>query len=153
FWNHMIEEKQMQVTRAELNGKSYRYLPLQKAVLLPQKDGTLRIDPLEIELEEQYFTGNVDVFGAPELGLRKKTYSSGAKTIQVKPLPLDKQPEGYTGAVGSFNFKVQANKMSLKANEPLELTVTVQGKGKIGRARLNSSHVKISYAVFCLKKK
>ncbi|SEH61705.1 Oxygen tolerance [Paenimyroides aquimaris] len=131
FWNHMIEEKQMQVTRAELNGKSYRYLPLQKAVLLPQKDGTLRIDPLEIELEEQYFTGNVDVFGAPELGLRKKTYSSGAKTIQVKPLPLDKQPEGYTGAVGSFNFKVQANKTSLKANEPLELTVTVQGKGNL----------------------
>src|SRR5690606_32150280 len=27
------------------------------------------------------------------------------------------------------------------------------GQFKIGRARLNSSHVKISYAVFCLKKK
>lgn len=131
FWNHMLEEKQMQVQRAELNGKTYRYLALQKAILLPQKDGSLRIDPLEIELEEQFFTGNYDVFGTPEMGIRKKTYSSGAKTIQVKPLPLDNQPEGFTGAVGTFNFTVKANKNSVKANEPLELTVSVQGKGNL----------------------
>lgn len=131
FWNHMIEQKQQSVTRAELNGKSYRYLALQKAVLLPQKDGTLRIDPLELELDEQYFTGRTDVFGAPEIGIRKKVYSSGSKTIQVKPLPLDNQPASYTGAVGSYQFNVQANKTTVKANEPLELTVTVQGKGNL----------------------
>lgn len=131
FWNHMIEQKQQGVTRAELNGKSYRYLALHKAVLLPQKDGTLKIDPLEIELDEQYYTGRSDVFGTPEIGIRKKVYSSGTKTIQVKPLPLDSQPAGYTGAVGSYQFSVQANKTSVKANEPLELTLTVQGKGNL----------------------
>lgn len=131
FWNHMIEQKQQNVTRATLNGKSYRYLALQKAVLLPQKDGTLKIDPLEIELDEQFFTGRTDVFGAPEISIRKKVYSSGAKTIQVKQLPLDGQPAGYTGAVGTYQFNVQANKTSVKANEPLELTLTVQGKGNL----------------------
>jgi len=131
FWNHMIEQKQQNVTRATLNGKSYRYLALQKAVLLPQKDGTLKIDPLEIELDEQYYTGRADVFGAPEIGIRKKVYSSGSKTIQVKQLPLDSQPAGYTGAVGSYQFTVQANKTSVKANEPLELILTVQGKGNL----------------------
>ncbi|UUV22474.1 BatD family protein [Paenimyroides aestuarii] len=131
FWNHMIEQKQQPITRAELNGKSYRYMPLQKAVLLPQKDGTLKIDPLVVELDEQYLTGRVDVFGTPEIGLRKKTYSSGTKTIQVKPLPLDSQPAGFTGAVGAYNFSVTANKTAVKANEPLELTVSVQGKGNL----------------------
>lgn len=131
FWNHMIEQKEIQVTRANLNGKNYRYIALQKAVLLPQKEGNLKIDPLEIELDEQYMTGRTDVFGRPEIGIRKKIYSSGAKTIQVKSLPLDKQPEGFTGAVGSYTFTAKANKTSVKANEPLELTLTVQGKGNL----------------------
>ncbi|WKW45874.1 BatD family protein [Myroides sp. JBRI-B21084] len=131
FWNHTIDLKQEAVSRAELNGKSYRYLPLQKAVLLPQKDGALKVDAFVVELDEQYYTGRTDVFGTPEIGLRKKTYSSGSKTIRVKPLPITNQPVNYTGAVGAFNFTVNANKTSLKANEPLELTLSVQGKGNL----------------------
>src|SRR5690606_41743700 len=34
----------------------------------------------------------------------------------------------------------------------IEALTTVARRMKIGRTRLNSSHVKISYAVFCLKK-
>ena len=131
FWNNMLELKEQQVTEATLNGKSYRYIPLQKAILLPQKDGSLTIDPLELELDEQFYTGRVDVFGIPEVGLRKKVYSSGTKTVQVKALPLEKQPEGFTGGVGSFQFKVNANKTSVKANEPLELMVMVSGNGNL----------------------
>ena len=131
FWNHSIEQKELQVNEATLDGKVYRYLPLQKAILLPQKDGTLEIDAMKIEIEEQFYTGRVDVFGIPEIGIRKKAYSSGAKNISVKPLPLDNQPAGFTGAVGSYNFAVNADKTQLKANEPLELTVTVQGKGNL----------------------
>src|SRR5690606_22339292 len=131
FWNHSIEQKELQVNEATLDGKVYRYLPLQKAILLPQKDGTLKIDAMKIEIEEQFYTGRVDVFGIPEIGIRKKAYSSGAKNISVKPLPLDNQPAGFTGAVGSYNFAVNADKTQLKANEPLELTVTVQGKGNL----------------------
>lgn len=131
FWNHSIELKQEAVSRAELNGKSYRYLPLQKAVLLPQKEGTLKVDAFVVELDEQYYTGRSDVFGNPEIGLRKKTYSSGTKTIQVKQLPITNQPENFTGAVGAFNFTVNANKTTVKANEPLELTLSVQGKGNL----------------------
>ncbi|HLW42343.1 MAG TPA: BatD family protein [Flavobacterium sp.] len=131
FWNHSIEQKDLQVKEATLDGKVYRYLPLQKAILLPQKDGTLKIEALEIEIEEQFYTGRADVFGIPEIGIRKKTYSSGAKNITVKPLPLDNQPEGFTGGVGSYTFTANADKTVLKANEPLELSVTVQGKGNL----------------------
>lgn len=131
FWNHMMEQKQMQVTEAKLNGKSYRYIALQKAVLLPQKEGTLKIDPLELEIDEQYFTGRTDIFGIPEIGVRKRVYSSGTKQIQVKALPLNQQPAGFTGGVGSYSFSAKLNKNKVKANEPLELTLTVQGKGNL----------------------
>lgn len=131
FWNHMMEQKQMQVTEAQLNGKNYRYIALQKAVILPQKEGVLQIDPLELEIDEQYFTGRTDVFGMPEIGIRKKVYSSGTKQIKVKPLPLDNQPAGFTGGVGSYTFSARINKNTVKANEPLELLLTVQGKGNL----------------------
>lgn len=131
FWNHMMEQKQMQVTEAKLNGKNYRYIALQKAVILPQKEGNLKIDPLELEIDEQYFTGRTDVFGVPEIGVRKKVYSSGTKQIQVKALPLDHQPEGFTGGVGSYSFSAKTDKNKVRANEPLELTLTVQGKGNL----------------------
>ncbi|HUH25689.1 MAG TPA: BatD family protein, partial [Flavobacterium sp.] len=71
------------------------------------------------------------VFGRREIGNRKKIYSSGTKSIQVKPLPLDSQPVGFTGAVGTYLFSAKANKTIVKANEPLELTITVQGKGNL----------------------
>ena len=131
FWNHMMEQKQMQVTEAKLNGKNYRYIALQKAVILPLKEGTLKVDPLELEIDEQYFTGRTDVFGTPEIGVRKKVYSSGIKQIQVKPLPLSNQPAGFTGGVGAYSFTAATNKNTVKANEPLELTLTVQGKGNL----------------------
>lgn len=131
FWNHMMEQKQMQVTEAKLNGKNYRYIALQKAVILPLKEGTLKVDPLELEIDEQYFTGRTDVFGTPEIGVRKKVYSSGIKQIQVKPLPLSNQPAGFTGGVGAYSFTAATNKNMVKANEPLELTLTVQGKGNL----------------------
>src|SRR5947209_14549242 len=35
----------------------------------------------------------------------------------------------------------------------VDVTVVPEGRYEIGRARLNSSHANISYAVFCLKKK
>lgn len=131
FWNHTVEQKEMQVQEALLDGKRFRYIPLQKAILLPQKDGTLRIDPLEMEIEEQYYTGRVDVFGIPEIGVRKKVYSSGVKTIKVKPLPLENRPENFSGAVGSYKFSVTTDRTEVNANETLKLNVNVEGKGNL----------------------
>jgi len=141
FWNHTIEQKEMQVQEALLDGKRFRYIPLQKAVLLPQKDGVLQIDPLEMEIEEQYYTGRADVFGIPEIGIRKKVYSSGIKTIHVKPLPLENRPNDFSGAVGTYTFTINADKTELKANETLEFTVTVQGKGNLDLMRLPKPNV------------
>ena len=131
FWNHTVPEKDMQVKLEKYKGKEYRMAVVQKTVLMPQKDGKLSIDPLEFEMLVEEATGRYYFTGSPEMVVSKKTYSTGTKVIQVKPLPLEGQPTNFTGAVGNFSFTAKANKTQVKANEPIELTVTATGKGNL----------------------
>lgn len=131
FWNHTIDEKEMRVQVGNFKGKEYRYITLQKVVLLPQKDGSLNLDPFELDLEIESTTGRYDIFGYPQVTVSEKKYTTGSKTINVKPLPLENQPLDFTGAVGQFDFKVNTNKTSVKANETIEITVSASGKGNL----------------------
>lgn len=131
FWNHSIDEKEMRVQIGNYKGKEYRYITLQKVVLLPQKDGSLNLDPFELDLEIESTTGRYDIFGTPEITVSEKKYTTGSKTINVKPLPIKDQPIDFTGAVGKYDFTVKANKTSVKANETIELIVSASGKGNL----------------------
>lgn len=129
FWNHTLSEKDMQVKIEKYKGKEFRMALIQRTVLLPQKDGKLTIDPLEFDMVVEEATGRYDFFGRPEVNVSNKKFSTGAKVINVKPLPLDTQPADFTGAVGHFSFTATINKTQVKANESVELTVTASGKG------------------------
>lgn len=131
FWSHTIDEKEMRVQVGQYKGKEYRYIVLQKVVLLPLKEGKLTLDPFELNLQVESTTGRYDIFGSPEIVVNEKRYSTGAKTINVKPLPLESQPIDFTGAVGKFDFKVTPNKTTVKANETIELNVSVTGNGNL----------------------
>jgi hypothetical protein len=54
---------------------------------------------------------------------------SNAITIEVLPLPEDGKPANFNGAVGKLNYKVETNTQSLKANEALNLKITISGTG------------------------
>jgi hypothetical protein len=60
-----------------------------------------------------------------------KRVSAGTKTINVKALPEAGKPEGFSGAVGNFDFKVTPTKTNLKNGESLDLVVSVSGKGNL----------------------
>ena len=60
-----------------------------------------------------------------------KRVSAGSKTINVKPLPENGKPDNFSGAVGSFDFKVTPSKNNLKSGETLDLIVSVTGKGNL----------------------
>ncbi|HWY37802.1 MAG TPA: BatD family protein, partial [Bacteroidia bacterium] len=55
-------------------------------------------------------------------------------TLDVSPLPEKDKPENFSGAVGKFNFKAELNHNKVKANEGLNLKVTVSGTGNINLA-------------------
>lgn len=131
FWSQNIEIKQLVAEEGMFKGEKYRFVVLKKTVLYPQKSGKLEIEPLSLDIDVQLPTNRRDVFGRVILAEGNKRVSAGAKTIQVKALPEAGKPEGFSGAVGKFDFKVMPSRTNLKNGESLDLVVSVTGKGNM----------------------
>lgn len=131
FWSQNIEIKQLAVEEGTFKGERYRYIILKKTVLYPQKSGKLTIEPLALDIDVQLPSNRRDVFGRPLITEESKRVSAGAKTITVKSLPEAGKPANFSGAVGTFDFKVIPSKTNLKNGESLDLAVSVVGKGNM----------------------
>ena len=135
FWSQNIDVKGIDIKQGTYNGEDYRYVVLRKTVLYPQKTGKLTIEPLSLDITVEIPSNRRDVFGR-SMSTVNRTVASRNRVINVKPLPENGKPENFSGAVGSFDFKVTTNKESLKATEALELKVSVSGKGNLKLFRL-----------------
>ena len=131
FWSQYIDMKQLKAERGKYNGKDYSMVVLRKVILYPLEAGAKTIEPFKLELDAEVPTGRRDWFGEYEMRVIEKALSTGTQTINVKPLPENGKPEGFTGAVGKFDFKVIPSKTVLKAGESLDLEVSVSGKGNL----------------------
>lgn len=132
FWSQNIDmNQQFTAQQSMFKGREFRYIVLKKVVLYPQKSGKLAIEPLVLDVEVQLPTNRRDVFGRMQIRNENKRISAGAKTIAVRALPEKGKPDDFTGAVGSFDFKVTPSKTSLKNGESLDLTISVTGKGNM----------------------
>jgi hypothetical protein len=131
FWNQNIDVKQLSVQQGSYQGQQAYYVILKKTILYPQKSGRLTIEPLSLDIGVQLPTNRRDMFGQMIITEDNKVVSAGAKTINVRPLPETNKPEGFTGAVGRFNFTVTPSKTTLKNGEGLDLIVSAQGTGNM----------------------
>ena len=131
FWNQDIEVKEINVQKGKYNGEDYRYIVLKRAVLIPQRDGKLEIEPMFMDFSVGIPTGSGDWFG--NMITKNISYStqSEVKNVRVKALPEAGKPLDFTGAVGEFDFTVAANKNVLKANDAAQIKVEVSGKGNL----------------------
>jgi len=131
FWNQDIEVKDLDVKKGKYNGEDYRYLVLKKAILIPQRDGKLEIEPIKMDFSVGIPTGRGDFFG--NMITRNINYSteSASRIVTIKPLPEAGKPIGFSGAVGEFDFTVKATKNDLKANEAAQIIVEVSGSGNL----------------------
>ncbi len=136
FWSQNIDVKAIDIKQGTYKGEDYRYVVLRKTVLYPQKTGKLIIEPLSLDITVEIPSKRRDVFGRSFMSTVNRTVASRNRTISVKPLPETGRPEGFSGAVGNFDFKVTSNKQTLKATEALELKVSVSGKGNLKLFRL-----------------
>ena len=132
FWNQEIKiNGQLSVKRGKYNGENYRYITLQKALLIPTKSGRLEIDPMKMDIVIGVPSGRADFFGNVITRNVTKEFSSAKKIIRAKTLPLEGKPANFNGAVGRFNFDVSLSKNALKANESSQIKVAVSGKGNL----------------------
>ncbi|WP_027137943.1 BatD family protein [Gaetbulibacter saemankumensis] len=148
FWSQNINTQNQKVENGMYNGKEYRFLVLRKTVLYPQKTGKLNIEPLTLDIALRVPTNRRDIFGGMLMTRVNKTVSAGNKTINVKPLPEAGKPSDFTGAVGNFNFDVNASKKELSASESLQLQVKVRGNGNLKLFKLPKVSLPSSLEVY-----
>lgn len=131
FWSQNIDIKELVPEEGMFKGERFRYVVLKKTVLYPQKSGKLNIEPLSLDIDVELPTNRRNIFGQMYLKEDSKRVSAGARIINVKALPEAGKPDDFSGAVGSFDFKVIPSKTELKNGESLDLVVSVAGKGNL----------------------
>lgn len=113
------------------NGKSFQVAILKKSVLIPQRSGYLDISSMDLEVPVAIPTNQRDFFGRTRSRMVNIICSSGNKTLNVKPLPLDGKPSNFSGAVGEFKFTTKLDSDSIQINESATLSMRVSGNGNL----------------------
>ncbi len=147
FWTKDISDNNggsLRQNSEYINGVEYTVAEIQKIVVVPQRSGSLSIDPMSIECIAQIRTENNrrqsndpfdiffnDPFFNRNIANVKKELSTSSLTIDVKNLPESGKPASFAGAVGNYNFKSDIDKTELRTNEAFTLTLTVSGTGNI----------------------
>ena len=131
FWSQNIDIKQLKAEDGMFKGERYRYVVLRKTVLYPQKSGKLEIEPLSLDIDCQVPTNRRNFWGQALMTEDSKRVSAGSKVITVKALPEKGKPEGFSGAVGQFDFKAKPSKTLLKNGESFDIDITVVGTGNL----------------------
>ena len=131
FWNQDIKVNGFPVKMGKYNGEKYRYIVIQKALLIPTKTGKLSIDPMRMDIVIGVPSGRADFFGNAITKNIRREFASTKKIIRPKTLPLEGKPANFAGAVGDFNFSVALSKDILKANETSQVQVKISGKGNL----------------------
>ena len=114
FWNG--QETDQNEYLETIGPDRYQVVELQ-TVLFPTVVGTLVIEPAGL-------TVPIDFFESPNF------LETDPIVIEVQPLPPP-APAGFTGAVGSFDISGEVDNTTGKLNEPVQLTVRVEGEGNI----------------------
>ena len=131
FWSHLIKIPRLEVKQGSYKGNPYQYVTWHKAVLYPQKSGSLTIDPLSLNISLDIPTNRRDFFGNRIYEQIPKVISAGKKNILVKELPEDGKPKSFSGAVGKFDLSFNLNKNELKLSESFQASVKISGKGNL----------------------
>jgi tetratricopeptide (TPR) repeat protein len=136
FWSKDEERKgQIQLAQENMDGINYYVAEFSKTYLFPQRTGKLTIDPIEIDcIVRQQVKGQQSIFdqffggGSQDVAVKIK---SKPVSVDVQALPEKGKPENFTGAVGNFTFKALMNHDKVKANESINLKLSISGKGNI----------------------
>lgn len=150
FWSQHIDIAKLEVVPGVYNGQDYAMVVWRKVLLYPQETGVKELEPLKIDLDVlvpvQKSMGGI--FTVRDYENVSKTVSAGAKSITVKSLPEEGKPSSFTGAVGSFNFKVKPSKTELKSGESLDLDISVSGDGNLKLFNLPKPEFASAFEVF-----
>lgn len=138
FWSQVEQNnQQIQLKQENVNGINYYVADYNKVFLFPQRTGNITVEPIELEcivrratkrqprnIFEQFFgTG-----GYEDVVVKVK---SKAVKVDVLDLPTENKPMDFSGAVGNYSYKAEISKQQVKANDAVNLKITLSGRGNI----------------------
>ncbi|MEA3503851.1 MAG: BatD family protein [Bacteroidota bacterium] len=140
-WSQKISEGNNSQHVETINGVQYQVAEIFKEAVFPQKSGKLKAKPMEFLISARIRSKNQrsrdpfnsffdNAFMSNSQSI-KKTLKSDPITFNVKAIPIKGQPIDFSGAVGSFSLNATVDKTQLKANEAINLTIKIEGKGNI----------------------
>ncbi|WP_183576246.1 BatD family protein [Mucilaginibacter sp. X5P1] len=136
FWNQDVVNKDQQhpVWKTEMyKGLKYNTVVIKQTVLFPEHAGDLIIDPFAITFLAQIQLPSRNMLDDMYGNVKNVKYQAKSTplTIHVNPLPEAGKPANFSGAVGDFAVYADADKRELKANETLNYTFEITGKGNL----------------------
>lgn len=133
-------------TDADGTQRSYYVYLLPVAGFVPTRAGPLDVGEINVVVSYPIRTGvERDLFGRPRRDLltgrpiytivkaRPVLASLGEPRIEVKPVPAEGQPALFNGAVGQYDFALEASNTDVRVREPIEVTMTITGRGVLER--------------------
>jgi hypothetical protein len=130
-------QQKLNMEQVVLDGTPYVRALLLRYAAYPLQEGSLDIDSLEMKYS---YYSNQDAFGATDPMQAFNSFfqqalpgNSRSETlkVQVQPLPTEGRPNSFSGGVGDFDVVSAIDKTEVRANEPVTLTVKVEGHGNI----------------------
>ena len=85
-----------------------------------------RRDPFSDFFNDDFF--NMNMLGRSRRVYRTAAVPSNALRLQVKPLPEQGRPPGFSGLVGDFSLAASADPVTAKVGDPITLTIQVAGE-------------------------
>lgn len=123
---------QLAPTKEMVNGIPYMVGILKQNVLFPQHTGKIKIEPFTVQciVDQPVKTNNIfaQFFGG---SYKRVSYDVKSEPATIDVMPLPKTEKSFSGAVGEFTLKSELDKNKVKANDAINLTVTISGNGNL----------------------
>ncbi len=128
FWveNLDVESKPTGV-RKVINGREYLDYAIKKQALFPNSAGKLKIPSSTFAISVRSAGDFFGMFGQSETVYRKTKETA----LDVKSLPPEHKPEGFSNAVGSFTLESELSKSEVATGDAVSLKIRLAGTGNL----------------------
>ncbi|MDA9101304.1 BatD family protein [Omnitrophica bacterium] len=143
FWiEEFPPERNVRRETVRLNGKQYVKADIKKVALFPTsaadytiQPGTIKVsirhEPRSTSVFDEFFNDSFFTGGSFFSRRENRVLKPPPIELQVKALPQAGQPDGFQGAVGNFRMQASLDKTKVAQNEPVTLTLVIEGEGNI----------------------
>jgi hypothetical protein len=132
FWTELLGNKAPY--HQKINNRTYKVIE-RKYALFPTQTGELTIGRATIRFtiasKDRSFRDPFNVFGDFFRSGQEVSVNSRPIHIDVRSLPEQGRPSDFTGTIGNFRINAIADKRQVEVNQPVTVTIKVNGSGNI----------------------